>query len=406
MPNDDASQEAGKRLAADLRAQREEQGYSAEDLRGKLQVPPALFEAFESGQLMGHPMFNQVYLRSLTRSYAEATGLPASPVLSALRASLEGSYEEGQLQQELTAYEQPAEVISEGEASDAPPEPEAGPEDASPAEDSPEREGGLASPGSAEEEDQEPDWTTQSPPGASPAEAERRQREKEERAQARQHEREAQASEQQEHRQERSTQREEHGATHRAGRRRQRDRSSRTGAWIVGGLVLVGLVIAAFFLFRSPEGEGGETAQATTAAEADTAAGGEQQTTQQEQPPLANLQLGETMHFTVVAEGGPVRDLKVTRDQDVRRPYWVEEGQAMVFPTNQRIIIENPPEGEPTLQNVRLLAEGYPYPTDRRDDQGRIVITRENMQTFADTVRGQPAQIPAQRDTATYQGGS
>lgn len=410
MPDDDARQEASERLAADLRSKREERGLSADDFQEKLNVPGSLLQAFEAGRLTGHPMFNRVYLRSFTRSYARAAGVPSAAAMAALDAALDGEYEKGQLQREIEAQEYPQPVTSgkpeegEGPASEGSAvESEA---DAAGAE-----AAGAAEPAAAEQEaaKPEPDWTTQSPPGASMEEAERRQREKEERAHKREREREERAQTQQREREERAGRQRDAAARQREdgpARRRRRDRSSGvSSSWIVGALALLAVVVGGFFLIRSWGGGGGaatETAQ-TTATPADTAADGEQ-AAQQDQRPRANLQLGETMHFTVVAEGGPVRDLKVTRDQDVRRPYWIEEGQATVFPARQRIIIENPPEGQPVLNNIRLLAEGYPYPTNQRDAQGRIVITRQDMQAFADTLRGQPVQLSAQRDTASLFG--
>ena len=405
MPDDDARKQSGERLAADLRALREERDLSVDDLREKLRVPSGLFEAFESGRLLSHPMFNRVYLRSLTRSYADAAGVPSAPALSALDATLNGAYEEGQLQREIDAHEPPPgkEPVRAKQGADT--EQDDSAVDAA--------AGGTGAAAASEGSDENaPDWSTQSPPGASAAEAERRQREKEEHAQQREQEREERARQQQAQRQ----QREEHSrsaergasedrpARRREGRhQRRRQRSgSNAGRWILGILALVAVGVIAFFLLRSP-GAGSETQQAA-ATVTDTAAGGEQDAQQQDQRPPANLQLDETMNFTVVAQDGPVQDLKVTRDQDVRRPYWIEQGQATVFPARERIILENPPEGEPTLQNVRLLAEGYPYPTDQRDPQGRIVITRQDMQAFADTLRGQPAQITAQRDTASLFG--
>lgn len=414
MPDDDARKRSGQRFAADLRAMREERGLSVEELRERLHVPSGLFEAFESGRLVGgHPMFNRVYLRSLARSYADATGAPSAPVLAALRATLEGEYEEGRLQREIESYDEPEPRAEEGEDRSAESE-EAG-----------EAAGAATATGTAVAADQqdEPDWITSSPPGASTEQAAQREREKEERARERERKREERARRQQEQREERARRQEESRRERAAGQqegrsrqqenrsrereerparhRRRRQRSGNAGRWIAGALVAVALAVGGYFLIPALGGGGGaETAQ-TTAATADTAGGpqGAQQQ-KQNQPPAADLQIGETMNFTVIADQGPVRDLKVTRDQDVRRPYWVEEGQAKVFPARNRIVIENPSAGDPTLQNVRLLAEGYPYPTDRRDAQGRIVITRQNLQAFADTLRGEPAQIPAQRDTA------
>lgn len=422
MPNDDARQRSGERFAADLRARREEHGLSAKELRETLHMPRGLFEAFESGRLVGHPMFNRVYLRSLTRSYADATNTPSAPALSALGDTLEGTYEEGQLQREIEAYD----------------EPEPPPEEEQEGAEGPEEE--EAAPATAADQQDEPDWMTSSPPGASTEQAKQREREKEEHAREREREREQRARRQQERREEQARRQEERRQEHRQQRaaqqsaaqqsaaaegaaaqqerrtrereerpahhRRRRRGSSNVGRWVAGVLVVAALAVGLYFLLPMLGGGGGGETTQTAAATADTAAGGQQGAQQQDQPPAANLQIGETMNFTVIAEAGPVRDLKVTRDQDVRRPYWIEEGQATVFPTQNRIIIENPPTGDPTLQNVRLLAEGYPYPTDQRDAQGRIVITRQDLQAFADTVRGKPAQIPAQRDTAALLGGA
>jgi chemotaxis protein histidine kinase CheA len=452
MPDDDARKKAGERLATDLRTQREESNLSADELRKKLHVPEGLFDAFESGRLTEHPMFNRVYLRSLTRSYADAAGVPSSVALSALDATLEGNYQEGQLAHQIEEYEK-EKAEREAERKEAEREAreeekerrkaEAVEEEDAPDEDTSDEAAATAAGAAATTAaDEERDWTSQSPSGASGEEAERRQREKEEHARERDRKREERASKQQEEYDARRTgststdsassdrsterqpaegqptedqatedqdtgresgkQREDRPSRRQSGRHRRRERSGgNTGWWVLGGLALIGLAVAAFFLLRSPSDGGTQTTEAST-TQTDTSAGGEQGAQDQSAP--ANLQLGETMHFTVVAEGGPLRDLKVTRDQDVRRPYWIEEGRAQVFPARERIVIENPAENEAQLDNVRLLAEGYPYPTDQRDDRGRIVITRQSMQSFADTLRGRPAQLSAQRDTASLVG--
>ena len=423
MPADDARQTAARRLAADLRSHREARGLSDEDLREKLHMPPSLIEDFESGRLMEQSLFNRVYLRSLVRSYADAAEVPSAAALAGLGAALEGNYEEGQLDREIAAHQKREQ---EGAAEETTPDAAAAKEEHQ----QQEEEGGAAAATAAPHSpaEKEPDWSSQSPPSASLEEAQRRDREKEERARARAREREEQARRQKQRREQREQQQHEERQQQRQqqkqqreqqqreqqqreadrpARRSRRDRrsSSSAGRWVIGALLVAAVAAGVFFLVPSfgGGGSGTETAQSVAAA-GDTAAGGGEQTAQQDQRPPADLQLGETMSFTVVAEGGAVRDLKVTRDQDVRRPYWIEAGQATVFPAQQRIIIQNPPEGEPTLQNVRLLAEGYPYPTDRRDEQGRIVITRQDMQSFADTLRGEPAQVPAQRDTASFTG--
>jgi hypothetical protein len=45
------------------------------------------------------------------------------------------------------------------------------------------------------------------------------------------------------------------------------------------------------------------------------------------------------------------------------------------------------------------LLEGYPYPLDRRDARGRIVITRDTAEAFVDTLRGDPVSLDVEPDT-------
>jgi hypothetical protein len=43
--------------------------------------------------------------------------------------------------------------------------------------------------------------------------------------------------------------------------------------------------------------------------------------------------------------------------------------------------------------------EGYPYPAGRTDAQGRLVLTRDSIQSFADTLRGAPDEVAVPTDT-------
>jgi hypothetical protein len=98
------------------------------------------------------------------------------------------------------------------------------------------------------------------------------------------------------------------------------------------------------------------------------------------------------MYLTVVAEGR-VAPIRIQRDEDLRRPYWIQEGAAKVFPAEERIVLEN------ALGEVRLLLNGYPFPTAPNDAEGRLVITRDTAQAFADTVRGRSAVLEVTPDT-------
>lgn len=97
--------------------------------------------------------------------------------------------------------------------------------------------------------------------------------------------------------------------------------------------------------------------------------------------------MGDTIDVVVVAETGPVQQIRVTQDTDSRRPYWIEQGRANRFPVLERIVIEE------QLEKIRLLVEGYEFPTSRRDSLNRIVITRETAEAFADTLTGDPVPL-------------
>ena len=169
-------------------------------------------------------------------------------------------------------------------------------------------------------------------------------------------------------------------------------------AGLVGSLLAVvvvgGLLVAwSMGVFGSEEAVPTESPAvsdpAATQAASDTAASPEPQ-----RPPPANLTLGETLHLTVVAETD-VTGIRVRRDNDLRRPYWIEAGEATVFPFSEQIIVEQQWEAVD-----RLLLEGYSYPLDRRNAAGRLVLTREEVEAFADTLRGAPAGLSITPDTA------
>lgn len=163
----------------------------------------------------------------------------------------------------------------------------------------------------------------------------------------------------------------------------------------VGILVLIGLLFGlgwSYFAETEPSTASmaaSETTEDTTqAATQDTVA----TASSSEQPPRVSLSLGDTLYVTVVAETN-VSELRVRRNGDLRRPYWIEEGEARVFPfTNQISFEEN-------LDNARFFLGRYPYPSPERDGLGRIVIDRETVESFADTARGRPQSLSASVDT-------
>lgn len=95
-----------------------------------------------------------------------------------------------------------------------------------------------------------------------------------------------------------------------------------------------------------------------------------------QEPAAPAVRLGDSLYVRIIAANGKLDPVRVTVDDDLRRPYWVERGDSLLFRPTQRIVIED------RLDRLVLKLEGRPYPTDRRDDQDRVVITRDTALTY------------------------
>ncbi len=168
------------------------------------------------------------------------------------------------------------------------------------------------------------------------------------------------------------------------------ERPSRWKAWMVR--VAVGAVVGLglWYLLRPTSTPPTELlpmdTAATSAATADTTAAFES-------PTATAPTLGDTITATVIAAFDKVDPIRIRVDRDLRRPYWIEQGDSMRFRFTERIILEN------QLDDIQLRLDGYPYPTDRRDAQGRIVITRAQLQAYLDSLvyratRRLPRSVP------------
>lgn len=170
----------------------------------------------------------------------------------------------------------------------------------------------------------------------------------------------------------------------------------------LGILVLIGLLGGVTFFITtsestSPEEDPLTAAEDTsqTVAVQDTAVATQDTvitTDPAEERPPASLTLGDTLAVTVFAESN-LSEIRVQRDGDLRRPYWIEEGEAAVFPFTEQIIFQN------DLDDARFFLEHYPYPSPERDELGRIVIDRSIAAAFADTLRGEPHSFAVTPDT-------
>lgn len=159
---------------------------------------------------------------------------------------------------------------------------------------------------------------------------------------------------------------------------------------VIVSLVLAGLGFAYFSTTQVAEQDAATVVPDTTVEEA-TAVDTASEASEPPAPP-ADVTLGDQVHVMIQGTQ-PVTEIRIQRDQDLRRPYWIEEGDAAVFPFEQWITLEE------ELENIRLYVEGYPYPTDVRDPLNRIEITRDQVEEFVDTLRGSPASLSVTPDT-------
>jgi hypothetical protein len=155
-------------------------------------------------------------------------------------------------------------------------------------------------------------------------------------------------------------------------------------------LVLVGLGVA-FFASGDAPAEKAAT-PATTVSDTAAAAPAPDTTDARPSPPPANVELGPAIPLTVLATDN-VSGIRIRRDDDLRRPYWIGEGTAQVFPFQQEVTVED------ELDDVDLFLAGFPYPVPPQDTADGLTITRAQARAFVDTLRGAPATLSVPVDT-------
>jgi len=493
---------AGKRFSRDMRRIREDRDISVDGMHTETRIARSLIQSFEEGGLYDHPTFNEVYLRSFVRAYAESLDISPEVALDGLDAALNGTYENEIAERYLGTAA--SETLPDSDA-----EPEESPsasseEDRStaspPVAGGPEGRGGIVGPPRAVGEDADAEDKSTSPPGGTGQEPQREEDGEEQESAADSAEstdtehvekevsstssasaeveedageadlggeeegdkgddaapsasadgedrpawldehsddEDGASSEQEEGQTGQSVSGQEEdvpvsppddSATGIVGeptalgegssdapaeaarppKSPPDDRSRASGLsavftggnremiWAGVGIVVILLVLAglgvAYFSAQEPAAEQTRTATASTpdssAAQADT-------TTDSSAPtrsPPANVRLGETLHLTVLATAD-VSGIRIQRDEDLRRPYWIEDGDVSVFPFQERLTLEN------ELNNIRLFLEGYSYPLQVSDTSAEVVISRSQAAAFVDTLRGAPAQFSVQPDT-------
>lgn len=136
--------------------------------------------------------------------------------------------------------------------------------------------------------------------------------------------------------------------------------------WVVGLIVVAILVGGLVWYFMQREAE-----------EATDPAGEDAATVTLAPPPSASVPLPDSLELLLIAEGGPIRGTRVRYDMDIRRPYWIEPGDSMVFAFTDSILVE-------ATANVSLRLQGHPYRFPPGTELVRI--TRPRAQVFLDSL--------------------
>ncbi|MEX2401813.1 MAG: helix-turn-helix domain-containing protein [Rhodothermales bacterium] len=422
--------EHGHRFAQDMRRIREARNLSVADVNEETKIPRGLIEAFEDRALFDHPQFNRVYLRSFVRTYAQVIAIDADVALDALEEALSARYA-GSLAVEYLDEEPDLPVSGASEAegghgSDAAADGEqdaATHDDASEAEsdgptvekdegDGERKSGRPASEAQAKgskkkaarskdasadtpsakeaggemppdpESSREPKRSFVSTTQATAAGFQKTAAEKEEAGESGEGERDDRPAP-------------SVGSGKRKGRsawtlRRETPSMRRV---MVGAAVVIVMAVLVWMLSSViggsddavPQQAGADT-ESVDPAESPGDAPGDAAGSQGVPAPSSSVPavippLGDSMSVRIVASYGRVDPIRVTVDDDLRRPYWIPLGDSMTFYPAEQIVIES------LLDSVDVKLEGIPYPKNRVDREGRIVITRDTALDYFSSLR-------------------
>ncbi|HYE56971.1 MAG TPA: hypothetical protein VD948_00630, partial [Rhodothermales bacterium] len=138
-------------------------------------------------------------------------------------------------------------------------------------------------------------------------------------------------------------------------------------------MALLGLVVLlgiggglAWWLTRGEEPDRTPVAQRTTPAPARPDSARAPQ-------PAVPVTLPDTLRLVMQATGGALRGVRVTIDEDVRRPYWLEQGEQRTFAFRDSITVHEPPA------EATLTVQGQPVPATARRPDGNVVVRRADL---------------------------
>lgn len=324
----------GERLASDLKRIREKHGVTTKEIYEATRLPPDLINEFEKTALFHHPQYSLVYIRSFVRSYAGIVGISPEHARNAIDAASKGRYagslgviylgDEPALLQEENVLEEAvpdeADTLKRGAEKSSIPFMFDRALDADKPVDV-----ALKDEKVIEGDDQ--DKLTVSDPWY----------------------------------------------------RSIRNYINRKIWLYVGGFLVIVVVIVGYFIINGSSSRNGsvaDQAREIIPVEDSLALHPEEYV-----PPRKIIPPpGDTMTVHIYAANDKIQGIRVTVDDDLRRPYWCEQGDSLVYRITNQIILEE------QLQQIMLTVEGENYPTNRVDSSGRLIITRDSVISYFDSL--------------------
>ena len=391
--------ERGTRFARDLRRIRRNRGVSLTDIHDATKMAYDLIKRFEHDALIGHPQFNRVYLRLFVRGYAEHLNLDVEMALEAFELAMKGRYtgslakaylgesgeehqEESPKQEKKTGREEPAPPESdqvteatpsaqtEQDSAKIPPE-----ESAEPTRQS---DSAVTDPGVADSGATVSAASSTEQPAARKAPLAKTSSAREISSPKASFPRRTSAG---------TSSRTSPGANPSTDAGAQAPAGSGSGSgpdprWIFLGAIVVVVGLGVWGLTRvvpaNDMADAAVPAHDMTDATA-PASGMADATVPANDIPIQSLP--DTLNIAIVADKGSVAPIRVTVDNDLRRPYWIDRGDAMTFRMADRIILEQ------QLDSVTVQVEGMTYPVSRPTGEDTVILTRDALSSWFSSIQ-------------------
>ena len=387
--------ERGTRFARDLRRIRRDRDVSLTDIHDATKMAYDLIKRFEHNALIGHPQFNRVYLRLFVRGYAEHLNMDVEMALEAFELAMKGRYtgslakaylgESGEERQE----ESPKQEKKTGREEPAPPESDQVTE-ATPSAQAERESAKIPSEESAEPTPQSDSEVTDPEVADSGATVSAALSTEQPTA------REASLAKTSAARKISSSKapfprRTSAGTSSKANPSTGADAQAPAGSgsgsrpdprWIFLGVLVVVIGLGVWGLTRvAPANDVTDAAvPANGMVDATVPANGMADATVPANGiPIQSLP--DTLNIVIVADKGSVAPIRVTVDNDLRRPHWISRGSSMTFRMVDRIILEQ------QLDSVTVQVEGMTYPVSRPTGEDMVVLTRDALRSWFSSIQ-------------------